>query len=101
MSKLFYAITDDDILDIEVRFTSGSVGGMVFKMLQAGWTKEPPAVPGWYMAKRGNNVEFVLVANNLTGSSLAVYKLLEPNAGKLEEFTHWLGPIPLIEPDGE
>jgi len=100
MAKLFYAVTEGEAEAINVKFRVGGYGINIHEMQAVGWTKEPPTVPGHYMAKRkGQRAEFVDVEPDEFGHNIVV---MRGGYTKLfSEFTHWLGPIPLIEPDGE
>ncbi len=78
---------DDNWLDVET----------VFK-----WTTEPPTAEGWYWARRvfteGNEKQKEIQLYYFNGSiwlfSPDDYEYT-PNS---ENFTHWLGPLPIPEP---
>jgi hypothetical protein len=54
------------------------------------WTTEPPTQEGLYRAKDINGwVSWVLVDANLY-----VYEFREDSEFVLQDYTHWLGPIP-------
>jgi hypothetical protein len=66
------------------------------------WTTNPPTEPGLYRAKRwdGGFVNWVEVGEFTHGYPFVLMYGSDVTLG-LDEFTHWLGPLPVPEPPTE
>lgn len=64
------------------------------------WTTERPVVPGWYLAQpiEDKNPEHVLVDYKFRVWRNSYLSSIEWGVA---DFSHWLGPLPVLEPPKE
>jgi len=60
------------------------------------WTTTPPTDPGWYWAK--NKYERVSIVRLDFIHGPVVWSVGEDGYNLPEQFTHWIGPLPIPEP---
>lgn len=60
------------------------------------WTTEPPTQDGWYWTVEANDIFIVEVSK--IGSRMIVNYFGTLEESRVDEFTYWLGPLPIPDP---
>lgn len=63
-----------------------------------GWSKTPPVVPGWYWTVFAGSVEIACVDTHHNTERLYATLTGSEFPYDLDDFPHWLGPLPTPEP---
>lgn len=94
--KYFVGLATSDVLAIS--FDIG--GGNRAEMFQFQWKTAPPTVDGWYWVSADwrDDAFQVFVDTTHLQSKIIVWVAGSDVWSEIEEFTHWLGPLPVPAP---